>query len=76
MRITEQSLRRIARKALSELFAKKSALSAKNVLGHDYEGLMHGAGGLYDDPGMDFGESDKEELEELEELEEYEESME
>ena len=72
MRITERSLRLIARKILSELFAKKSALTAKNVLGHDYEGVMHGHGGLYDDPGMDFGESD----EELEEIEAHEESME
>lgn len=72
MRITERSLRLLTRKVLSELFAKKSALTAKNVLGHDYESVMHGYGGLYDDPGMDFGEAD----EELEELEENEESVE
>ena len=67
MRLTEKHLRSLARQVLSELFTKKSDFSFQHALGGDYEEEMQGYGGVYDDPGMDFGESDSEELEENEE---------
>ena len=67
MRLTERSLRRIARRVLAELFTKKSDFSVKHALGANIEDTMAGYGGLYDDPGYDFGEADSEDLEENEE---------
>jgi len=67
MRVTEQQLRSMTRKIIAELFTKKSDFSIAHALGGDVEDEMYGYGGLYDDSGDFFGESDEEEIEENEE---------